>query len=178
MPKRQLRQHVHKEPSRSFFAHRRPHAQALPLMPLQSIDLAHAGQRSLETLLAWPLQSVQWLLSPFTSWMSDLQQAQAVLPHFETRETDKAHLYIADLDGVPRGQLSLILRGGMLVLRISSQANEHNFHSARSVFRAMSLPVYIDASAIAAKFKDGVLTVTIPKSAKPVPPRKPVIPIH
>jgi HSP20 family protein len=89
---------------------------------------------------------------------------------------DQKHDYVvtADMPGVKKGDVNVSLDGRLL--RISAQSrSEENLKGkhgkvvgeetyASSYQRALTLPGPVDASGMHTSFKDGVLTVTVPKA--------------
>jgi HSP20 family protein len=89
----------------------------------------------------------------------------------DIKETEKAIELHADLPGFEREQVKVEIEGG--VLRISGERNRETvqdtgaFHRAERVFgkfvRHFTLPETVDAEKAQAEFKNGVLTLTLPK---------------
>jgi HSP20 family protein len=91
---------------------------------------------------------------------------------------DKENVYVAaDLPGVEEKDIKLNLQDGILTLsgekREEKETKEKNFHrierSYGSFSRSLTLPCQVAADKATAKFKNGVLHVTLPKKegAKP-----------
>jgi HSP20 family protein len=104
------------------------------------------------------------------------------LPSVDVSETDKEIRIVAELPGVDRKDIDVTLAGNQLTIK-GEKRSEHEergekdesgrqFHRVERSFgsfrRTMTLPYRIDPSAVAADFKDGVLTVTVPKPAEVV----------
>jgi len=92
---------------------------------------------------------------------------------FETAET---YVVTAELPGLQRSDIEIRYHDGQLTLQGTRRAPEvpceryHRVERGHGGFvRRFALPTSIDASAIAADLKDGVLTVTVPKSPTAVP---------
>jgi HSP20 family molecular chaperone IbpA len=82
---------------------------------------------------------------------------------------DEFHV-VADLPGVPKGALKIEIENDELRLKAPATP----FHDDDAPFeyaRAFKLPVGIDASRVSADFKDGVLTLKLPKPAEMKPRR-------
>lgn len=99
------------------------------------------------------------------------------LPAVDVSE-DKDNIYvIADLPGVDEKNIKLNFRDGILVLNGEKQEEKEtkgkNFHrverSYGSFSRSISLPSHIDAARASARFKNGVLQVTLPKKEEAKP---------
>lgn len=96
-------------------------------------------------------------------------------PSIDVSETDKAIIVKADLPGVEQKDLDVALSGNRLTIKgekkseVEEKKDEkgctyHRIERSYGAFqRAMTLPFDIDPSKVDAAFKDGVLTVTLPK---------------
>jgi HSP20 family protein len=96
-------------------------------------------------------------------------------PRVELSETGEELIFQADIPGLDAEGLRLSIEDEHLVIqgrrehRISGEAGE-SFHSS-SFSQRILLPVPVQIDRIRATFKDGRLTVRLPKK-KPEPPRK------
>ena len=77
----------------------------------------------------------------------------------------------ADAPGFESGDFDLQIRGDQLVLcacqsEESSSADEGNVWEKRELYQTVPLPAGIDAEHIDAQYRNGVLTVTLPKTAE------------
>jgi len=101
-------------------------------------------------------------------------------PDVDVSETDKGYEVVADLPGMEQDDINVELKDDVLTLsgekteeREETKKNYHlserRFGSFRRTFR---LPSEIDQSKISAEFKDGVLTVALPKTAKAQKPSR------
>ncbi|MDR1394703.1 MAG: Hsp20/alpha crystallin family protein [Deltaproteobacteria bacterium] len=89
---------------------------------------------------------------------------------------DEENLYLtAELPGLSAGQLDISIKGDTLTLKGAKTAeasDEENLNYHRreretgSFSRSLTLPVKVRAEGVAAVFKNGVLTVTLPKAAE------------
>ena len=95
-------------------------------------------------------------------------------PQLDLCETEEAFLLEADLPGVREKDVAVTIEGRDLVLRgqrvVEQTTTRGNFsrHERRTgqFVRRLPLPVSVDQDQIRAEFQDGVLSVTLPKSAK------------
>ena len=83
----------------------------------------------------------------------------------------------AELPGVEKGQISVEVKEGILMLRgerkFEKEVKEESYHrierSYGSFQRSFSLPVSVDQDKVTARFQDGVLEVKLPKKEKTKP---------
>jgi len=100
-------------------------------------------------------------------------------PAVDIREEDNRYLLSADIPGVARENIEIILEDGVLTLKgertAQTGANGQEYRRrerAHGTFvRQFTLPDTVDTQNISAMVKDGVLDVVIPKQAKPQPTR-------
>ncbi len=100
-------------------------------------------------------------------------------PRADILEGDKEFRVVMDLPGVPHENLDLSIEDQTLWVKaertetvpegFESRRKERAGHVAFS--RTFSLGNAVDAEGISAEFKNGVLTVSLPKSAKSMPRR-------
>lgn len=98
-------------------------------------------------------------------------------PQVDITETTDEYRVRAELPGVSKDDVTVELEHGLLTIRgeKKSQRDEKNEKGRRlecsygAFSRSFSLPQDADADQIAAKFKDGVLDVTIKRSAASKP---------
>jgi HSP20 family protein len=94
-------------------------------------------------------------------------------PAVDVQETDKEYLIKADLPEVKKEDVKVQLQEGVLTLegerRQEKEEKGKRFHRIEREYgkfvRRFTLPSEIDANQIEAEFKDGVLSVRLPKSA-------------
>jgi HSP20 family protein len=103
----------------------------------------------------------------------------AYLPAFDIKETANGYVFIADLPGVKMEDLDINLTGNRLTItgkRESSERKEgENFFATERSFgsfsRTFSLPEGVDSNGVGAELKNGVLTLTVPKTPE-IQPKK------
>ena len=98
-------------------------------------------------------------------------------PAVDIRETDESYLVHAELPGLSKDDINITLEDTILKLsgerRFEKDVEEEQYHRIERTYgtftRAFSLPSRVDAGHVQASFKDGVLTITVPKmeEAKP-----------
>jgi HSP20 family protein len=98
--------------------------------------------------------------------------AAVVTPQIEVSETDKEIQITAELPGIDPKDVEVTLADDVLTIRGEKQAQrqegqDRNYHLAERFYgtfeRYLRLPLHVDPQHIRAMFKDGVLTLTIPK---------------
>jgi HSP20 family protein len=93
-------------------------------------------------------------------------------PNVELGETDSEIRIAAELPGLDEKDVELSLEDGVLTLRgekKSTQTDKERGYSERSYGtfeRRLTLPSNVDEDACSADFRDGVLTITLPKTAE------------
>lgn len=106
---------------------------------------------------------------------SNLRQNWA--PAVDITESDDAFLVTADLPGVPKENINIEVLDNVITIsgeRTSEvEKDEKGAHRIERTYgsfrRSLTIPTAVDSENVSAKFKDGVLEVTLPKSeaAKP-----------
>jgi HSP20 family protein len=98
--------------------------------------------------------------------------AMVMAPRLEVSETEKELHITAELPGIDPKDAEVTLADDVLTIRGEKQAQheegkERDFHLTERSYgtfaRHLRLPFHADAQKIQASFKDGVLTLTIPK---------------
>ena len=99
-------------------------------------------------------------------------------PAISLRETDEAILVDADLPGVKADQVQISVNQGVLTLHgaviepgHSGFTLLHREYESADFHRTLSLPDNVDAEAISATTRNGVVTITLPK-VKAAQPRR------
>lgn len=104
---------------------------------------------------------------------------QSWAPRCDVKETDSALVFSADLPGMSLDDISVELHGDTLSIkgerkqeREEKNENVHRVERAYgSFYRAFTLGVPVKADEVKAEYKDGVLTVTVPKAEEAKPKR-------
>jgi HSP20 family protein len=139
--------------------------------PLQS--LRHEVDRLFDAFdnISWrsPFSSSAFDFAPFGRVMTSMRA-----PAADIAEKDKEYEITAELPGIDEKNVEVALANGGLVIRGHKEEQKEEkkkdyFLSERqygSFERYFGLPEGIEPDKISATFKNGVLTVTLPKSAK------------
>lgn len=100
-----------------------------------------------------------------------------VFPALEVSEDDKQFSLKADLPGLKKEDIHLTFDNGVLTLegerKAEQETKEKNYHRFERAYgrftRRLNLGPDVDAQAIKADYKDGVLSVNVPKSERAKP---------
>lgn len=106
-------------------------------------------------------------------WVPSGPEFAAVAPRVDVAETDSHYQVTAELPGVDEKDVKVSLAEGVLTLegeRKAEQTDDRRGYHRRerthgSFQRVIRLPGEVDADGVSASFKQGVLTVTLPKAA-------------
>lgn len=98
-------------------------------------------------------------------------------PSADISETDTAYLIKAEIPGVKKEDVKVTLQDGILTIqgerKSEKEEKDKKFHriecSYGSFMRSFRVPDDADESGVKAEFKDGILNVTLNKSAKAKP---------
>ena len=98
-------------------------------------------------------------------------------PSVDIYETDENIVLKAELPGVDKKEVSVEVKDSTLILKgerkREKEVKEENYHRVERSFgtfmRSFTLPVSVKQDQVKAKFKDGVLEVTLPKSEEAKP---------
>lgn len=120
------------------------------------------------------------VLSPFfvaASKQAPVERAvernQSWSPAIDLGEKDEAFYLVADLPGVKPEAVELAVEEGVLTISGAREAADKSTQRVERISgkfsRSFTLPEAANADEISAKYDFGVLTVTVPKQAKPEP---------
>ncbi len=98
-------------------------------------------------------------------------------PSADITETDAAYLIKAEIPGVSKEDVKVTVQDGMLTIRgerkMEKEEKGRKFHriecSYGSFMRSFRMPDDADEGSVNAEFKDGMLNVTLSKTAKAKP---------
>lgn len=100
------------------------------------------------------------------------QESSGWTPPVDIYETADAFVVTAELPGLQRGDVEIRYHDGQLTLQGTRRTPDvpcERYHRVErghgGFFRRFALPTAVEVEGIAADLKDGVLTVTVPKSA-------------
>jgi HSP20 family protein len=118
----------------------------------------------------WPFRRSLFDIEPFRR----SEAGFGAIPAVDVTESDKAYEIAAELPGMSDKNVEVKLADGVLTIKGEKQEEkeekkkDYYLHerSFGSFQRAFQVPDGVDADKIEASFKNGVLTVTLPKSAQ------------
>jgi HSP20 family protein len=115
----------------------------------------------------WGMPSLRGMFDTATT-------ASVPSPAVDITEDDAGYKVTAELPGMSEKEIEVVVSDGMLTLKGEKQAEteqkDKNFYLSERSYgafqRSFALPDGVDRDKIAADFAKGVLTVTMPKTAK------------
>jgi HSP20 family protein len=98
-------------------------------------------------------------------------------PAVDIEETDSAYRIEAELPGLNKDDVQITMENNVLRIagerKLEKDVRKDNFHRIERVYgtfqRSFALPQQVDSEHVQASFKDGILTVLVPKSAQARP---------
>lgn len=135
-----------------------------PVKDFMSLDPFRLFPNRLERLLEEPLATEQWPLKAWTPPCDIFETGKELVMKFELPEVKKEDVEVKLEHNV------LTLRGERKFEESTDRENYHRVERHYGEFvRSFNLPLYVNAARITAEFKDGVLTVTLPKNEEARP---------
>ncbi len=103
-------------------------------------------------------------------------------PRVDIHETDDMYVVEAELPGLTKDDIKLSVHESTLTLegekKLEEEKKGRNWHRQERVYgkfqRSFTLPSAVDANKISATFKNGVLTIELPKSEAARPKEIPI----
>jgi HSP20 family protein len=111
-----------------------------------------------------------WFDFPFHNLQEDMDIAWS--PRLDVSETENGLEIVADLPGMEKKDIKVSLEDNLLTIqgerKEEKESKEKQYHTIErrsgSFYRALRLPVEVEKDKVEAAFKDGVLTLRLPKS--------------
>lgn len=99
------------------------------------------------------------------------------VPAVDVRETDESFVFTAELPGLTKNDVSITLEDNVLTLtgerQFDNEESKNEFRRIERSYgrftRSFTLPNEVDDDKVEAKYGDGILTVTVPKTEKTKP---------
>ena len=136
------------------------------------------------TLMKWdPWREIEDMFDRYTKavgWPRGSQEAMASSdwsPRVDIVEAEQEFLIKADIPGVEKDHVKVSVENGVLTIqgerRTEKEEKDAKFHRVErftgTFVRRFIVPENVDADAIKAVFKDGMLTLHLPKTQKALP---------
>ncbi|HWP54988.1 MAG TPA: Hsp20/alpha crystallin family protein [Pyrinomonadaceae bacterium] len=114
---------------------------------------------------------------PLFRSMGEERPLKAWAPPCDIFETEKELVMKFELPEIKKEDVEVKLEQNVLTLRgerkFEAKTDRENYHRVERHYgefmRSFSVPLYVDAARISAEFKDGVLTITLPKNEEARP---------
>jgi len=121
---------------------------------------------------AWPRGLFDWDWEPFRDLRPLVPEMR--MPNVDVHETDREFTIEAELAGLDEKDVELELKDDVLTLKGEKKAEKEekkkDYHLSErswgSFERSFHLPDGVDRDKVSAKFRNGVLTVSLPKTEK------------
>ena len=107
----------------------------------------------------------------------DEQTQRVWRPRVDVMENEQEVRVLADLPGIRKEDVSITLENGVLTIngerKVEEEKKDNNLHFSERVYghfsRSFTIGELVQQEKIEASFKDGVLTVVLPKAEKAKP---------
>ena len=124
-----------------------------------------------------PLTSLRQFEDSITRFFSEPQTNRPWAPPVDIFETEKELVMKFELPEVKKEDVEVKLEQDVLTLhgerKFEEKTDRENYHRVERHYgefmRSFSVPLYVDAARINAEFKDGVLTIKLPKNEEARP---------
>jgi HSP20 family protein len=111
-----------------------------------------------------------WFDFPFHNLQEDMDIAWS--PRLDVSETENGLEIVADLPGMEKKDIKVSLEDNLLTIqgerKEEKESKDKQYHTIErrsgSFYRALRLPVEVEKDKVEAAFKEGVLTLRLPKS--------------
>ena len=118
--------------------------------------------------------SLEKVFDEFFRSAGALTERSLFTPKISLSEDEKVYKVVAELPGVSKDELKVEMDEGLLSItaerKKSERKKDENLHIDEMEYgffsRKMAFPSKVDPNGIKAEFKDGLLTVTVPKVEK------------
>ena len=115
----------------------------------------------------------------YQGWPSDTEGTAVWAPAADIFETENDLVLEADLPGIDPKQIDVRVENNVLTIRgeraFAPKTDRENFHRVERSYgtftRSFSLSTAVDSEKIRAAYKNGVLTITLPKAQQAKPRR-------
>jgi len=120
--------------------------------------------------------TIDRFFDPFFDWDTETSLV-TFAPEVDIEEKDTEYVVTVELPGVKKDDVKISLKDNVLTIsgekKRVKKINKKNFYQCERVFcsfeRSFRLPELVDHEKIEAEFKDGILTIVVPKSPESKP---------
>ena len=114
----------------------------------------------------------------FNNWGFDPEHSDSVwCPTVDVVESEKNYEIVAEVPGLKKDEIHIAVEDGYLILsgekKQENESKDKNYHRIERSYgkfeRSFLLPKEVNAEAIKANYKNGILRVEIPKTEKALP---------
>lgn len=117
-----------------------------------------------------------WKRPPLGSSLTPVEREKAIFPDMDVLENDKIFQITAELPGLEEKDIKVELNNNLLIIRgekkLEKEDKGNNYYiterSSGFFHRAIQIPTAVDENNIDATMKNGILTITLPKSAEAI----------
>jgi HSP20 family protein len=119
----------------------------------------------------------------FSDWAKGGPEGKGLMaPSIDVSEDKNSLRITAELPGLERKDINVEVKDGVLSIRgekrMEEESRDRNYHRIErrygSFYRALALPESVDPAKVDAAFKNGVLTVSMPKREETKPKMIPI----
>jgi HSP20 family protein len=115
-----------------------------------------------------------WKRPALRSSLAPFERETPIFPDIDVFENDKMFQITAELPGLTEKDIKVDLNHNLLTIsgekKLEKEDKGNNYYicerSAGSFYRTIQIPTAVDENNIDAKMKDGILKITLPKSAE------------
>jgi HSP20 family protein len=115
-----------------------------------------------------------WKRPALGSSLAPFERERTIFPDMDVFENDKMFQITAELPGLTEKDIKVDLNHNLLTIsgekKVEKEDKGNNYYicerSVGSFYRTIQIPTAVDENNIDAKMKDGILKITLPKSAE------------
>jgi len=137
---------------------------------------------SIDPFRLFPNTTARLFEEPFTAFRAYLPKEETLpltdwTPPCDIYETEKELVLKMELPEMKKEEVHVTVENNVLTVRgerkFEEKVNRENYHRVErnygAFLRSFTLPSFVEGNKIVAEFKDGLLTVTLPKNTTAIP---------
>jgi len=110
----------------------------------------------------------------------EVTPGQAIRPDVDIRETDNEYQVQVDLPGIKKENLDIVIQDGVLTINAETREENQEVESGRLIrqerrygkyIRSLRLGADVNEDSVRAEYRDGILSLSIPKAEEVKPKR-------